>query len=182
MDSLKVYLAGKVDPNSPFVGFNWREAYCDVLKEKTSREVINLNPSRETLRFPLDEGDSRLIFGRDCFMIREADIVVVNLTDDISVGGSQEMLIAKYFAKPLYGLVAPDGKFRGSKKIREQVYDNYVHPFVEQPCDELFADIIELGDYLRENLDPVSAKDLTVIDKSIKYYIDRVLEQSIVIQ
>ncbi len=183
MKRIKVYLAGKVSPNSPHVGESWREEYCGILSDRTGLDIQNLNPSRGTATYEVDEGDPRAVFGRDCFMIQQSDVVIVNLTDDISVGGSQEMLIAKYFSKPLLGIAPVDGKFRKTEaEIRGRKYADYVHPFVKLPCDAILDDIEAVGDYLAAYFQGRRrrAKGVDVIDKSIQYYIDDLLEKSIV--
>src|SRR3989344_8270600 len=115
MDKLKVYVAGKVSPNSIFGTHDWRDSFCGRLSEIIGIKIINLDPTKSDKMFDLDENNTRLIFGRDCYMIKSADLVIVNLTDDISVGGSQEMLIAKYFSKPLLGIAKREGLFIMSK-------------------------------------------------------------------
>jgi hypothetical protein len=134
---------------------------------------MNLDPAKDSPGLPLDESNSQLIFGRDCYFIKQADLVIVMLTDDISVGGSQEMLIAKYFQKRLMGIVAQGGKFfKSEKEIRDTVFRDWVHPFVNVPCDILVHTIEEAGERLRVwETEPIAAvKDLTIIDDAVTYY------------
>ncbi|MFH1433316.1 MAG: hypothetical protein ABIG32_00265, partial [Candidatus Uhrbacteria bacterium] len=119
--SLKVYIAGKVSKNSVFGTSHWRDAFCEELEKKTGLKNINLDPTRTGISKVLDEKDYQAVVGRDCFLIKNADVVIVNLTDDISVGGSQEMLIAKYYEKPLIGIAPVGGKFR---KPEKEIYGN----------------------------------------------------------
>lgn len=172
--SIKVYVAGKVSPNSHFQRHDWREDFCEELSKKSGLEIINLDPTKSSSNFNLDESDSRLIFGRDCFMIKSADLVMVHLTDDISVGGSQEMLIAKYFGKPLIGIAPLNGKFRKkTKTIRGRTFENWTHPFVNIPCDEIVQNIDDAADCLKHFIsanDVKSVKNISIIDKAIEYY------------
>ena len=94
MKTLKVYVAGKVTANSSLGTSFWREDFCKELEKKSGVKIINLDPTSRTIDF-----DADMVFGRDCFMIKNADLVIVNLTDDMSVGAAQEMLVAKYFNK-----------------------------------------------------------------------------------
>ncbi len=175
MKKLKIYIAGKVSPNSVFGRYDWRDNFCQKLSESSGFEFINLDPNKSQEGFDLDENDSQLIFGRDCFMIKTADLVIVNLTDDISVGGSQEMLIAKYYRKPLIGIAAKGGKFfRTQKEILGKTYDNWLHPFVKITCDYVVEDIKEAGKIVEHHFDqPEKAvKGLEILDETIQYYQD----------
>ena len=174
MDKLKVYVAGKVSPNSIFGTHDWRDSFCGRLSEIIGIKIINLDPTKSDKMFDLDENNTRLIFGRDCYMIKSADIVIVNLTDDISVGGSQEMLIAKYFSKPLIGISPRNGKFnKEEKEILGKVYKNWVHAFVHIPCDALAENIDEVAVHIKKIIssNDLSIKSLSIIDENIKYYL-----------
>jgi hypothetical protein len=175
MKKLKVYIAGKVSPNSVFGRHDWRDEFCKVLSELSGTELINLDPTKYDDGFDLDENNDKLIFGRDCFMIKSADLVIVNLTDDISVGGSQEMLIAKYYKKPLIGIAPRGGKFyRDEKEIRGKIYKNYINPFVSIPCDVVVEDVNGAATFIKDPLlkTDISVKDIKVLDEAVQYYKD----------
>ncbi|MBI4020548.1 MAG: hypothetical protein HY367_04395 [Candidatus Aenigmarchaeota archaeon] len=169
MMKLKVYIAGKVSPDSVFGTHEWRDGFCRELSRLTGFDIVNLDPARKEE----DENDSMLIFGRDCFMIREADIVIVNLTDDISVGGSQEMLIAKYYRKPLVGVAPKGGKFsKEEKEILGKKYKDWMHPFVAVPCDKVVANMEGLAGFVKEFFSQPGrkVKGLSVLDEALEYY------------
>jgi hypothetical protein len=179
---LKIYIAGKVSKESVFGTNHWRDAVCETLEDISGHKIINLDPAKDNKNASLDESDGRLIFGRDCYMIKQSDLVIVILTDDISVGGSQEMLIAKYFHKPLLGIAAQGGKFiKDEKEMRGKTFKNWVHPFVMIPCDELATTIEEAGYRLRAWFtQPLSEiKDLSVIDQALSYYQSTHLEHDL---
>jgi hypothetical protein len=171
---LKVYIAGKVSKNSVFKTHDWRDEFCSALAKASGREIINLDPTKERGTGVFDENDSRLVFGRDLYMISISDLVIVYLTDDISVGGSQEMLVAKYCKKPLIGLAPKEGKFNLSE------YENYgtkvknwIHPFVAETCDLVVATPEEAAQKLSEVTDQnFKVKDISVIDIANKYFQD----------
>jgi len=173
MKKLKLYIAGKVNPESVFGTHNWRDNFCKEISEKSGYEIINLDPTKSSDNFELNEKDDQLIYGRDCFMIQSADLVIVNLTDDISVGGSQEMLIAKYFGKPLIGLAPKGCKFNVAEKIiYGNKYNDYVNPFISIPCDEVVENIDEIVEVLKTKLDILlkNPKTINVLDDAINYY------------
>lgn len=173
MKKLKVYIAGKVSPDSVFGTHDWRDNFCDELSKRSGFAITNLDPTKSNEAFDLDEGNSKLIFGRDCFMIKKADFVIVNLTDDISVGGSQEMLIAKYYKKPLIGIAKKGGKFnKAEKEIRGKIYKNYIQPFVDISCDEVVEDVEGAANVLKEwTAKPDrKPKDMGILDEMCHYY------------
>jgi len=177
---LRVYCAGKVDPHSLFTDGDWREQWCRRISSYCGVEVFNLDPSDSLSDFRLDEGNSFLIFGRDCFMISQADIVLVNLSDDISVGGSQEMLIAKYFGKPVFGLVRVGGKFHRDAMIGGREYKGWMHPFVFAGCDRIAKTFDELLGFVKQLLEmKMGCKDITIIDDAIHYYQKHFYEQDV---
>lgn len=174
MKKLKIYLAGKVSPNSVLGRHDWRDEFCAKLTELSDFDIINLDPTKSHDDFNLDENNSMLMLGRDCFMIKSADLVIVNLTDDISVGGSQEMLIAKYYGKPLIGIAPKEGKFfKSEKEILGKTYKNWIHPFVSVPCDAVVEDIKDAADFIRNFFSKPgnSVKDITILDEALKYYL-----------
>lgn len=171
---LKIYVAGKVSPDSVFGTHDWRGKFCNELGQKSGYKIINLDPTkRKEEDFAGDENSAMAIVGRDCFLIKNADLVIVNLTDDISVGGSQEMLIAKYYRKPLIGIASKGGKFNKiEKNIRGHVYKNYIHPFVAVPCDAVVEDIAGAAECVKKFFAnaPPAIKDIFVIDMAREYY------------
>ncbi len=150
---------------------DWRAQLTQKLAEKTGWHIINLDPARAEGGFDRNENDAQLIFGRECFMISRADLVIVNLTDDISVGGSQEMLIAKYFRKPLIGLAMKGGKFYKEKTvILGKTYRDHIHPFVKMTCDAIVEDLDGVAQYLVTRFEKAQPKDIGILNGSIAYY------------
>ncbi len=173
MKKIKVYVAGKISPESVFRTHDWRDGFCKELSEKTGFEIVNLDPTRSSEGFELDQGNAKLIFGRDSFMIKISDLVIVNLTDDISIGGSQEMLIAKYYKKPLIGLAPKGGKFnKEEKELLGKTYRNWINPFVSVSCDKIVANIDELSALVKGFFSKKSdlIKDISIIDDAVEYY------------
>ncbi len=174
MKAIKLYVAGKVSPNSVFGTHDWRDNFCQKLAELSGLRIINLDPTKSDSNFHLDHNNPELIFGRDCFMIKSADLVIVNLTDDISVGGSQEMLIAKYYTKPLIGIAPQGGKFSKEEKIGfdHKIYKNWIDPFVATTCDIVAKDIEEAADFIQkfaaQNNQVI--KNIRLLDQSLEYY------------
>lgn len=144
---------------------------CEQLSELSGVRIINLDPaaSPETVG---QEHHTQFIFGRDCWLIQSADVVLVYLTDDISVGGSQEMVIAKYLHKPLLALAPKEGKFsKSTKDIQGQIYTNWIHPFVAVPSDWIVETVEQAAQVLANFTPRKEVKGIDVIDSAIEYYL-----------
>lgn len=167
---MKIYFTGKVSPVDGVQ--NWRDVWANTLAEKMGVSVINLDPTKadEDLGPDLDLGNPDLIFGRDCYLIKESDAVIINLTDDVGVGASQEMIIAKYFGKPLITVTTLNGRYwREERIVNGKSYKNWVNPFVFIPCDLVVERVEDATDFLTE-LENQKIKNLSVIDDSVSYY------------
>src|SRR5438309_1306983 len=109
---MKVYIAGKISKDSIFGTHDWRDNFCEKLEKLSKLELENLDP----IKAGTNQNDPQLAFGGDSYLIPQCDVLIVYLSDDISIGGSQEILIAKYFKKPVIGLARHGGKFNGADK------------------------------------------------------------------
>jgi hypothetical protein len=109
---IKVYVAGKISKDSVFGTHNWRDTFCEELEKLSGLAITKYSPVDLTV----DQNNAELVFGRDSYLISKSDVMIVYLSDDISIGGSQEILIAKYFKIPVIGLAKHGGKFNGSDK------------------------------------------------------------------
>ena len=166
MNKLKIYIAGKVSKESIFKTHHWRDDFCAVLQKNLGGGVTL--DSIDPLKHETTVISPKAIFEKDCQLINQADVLVVYLSDDISVGGSQEILIARYLYKPVIGFAPKGGKFNGSKKeMLGRVIDNYQDPFVFSTCDIVCGTIEEVSAALR-NVDDISSTGLSIIDKALQ--------------
>lgn len=164
---IKMYIAGKISKNSVFGTHDWRDNFCAELSSLSGLKIENLDPTK----IGTDQKDTKLVFGGDSYLISTCDVLVVYLSDDISIGGSQEILIAKYFKKPVIGLAPFEGKFNGAdKEYFGKLVKNYKDPFVFTTCDVVCKDIQEVAAALQD-LKNITVKDLSVIDESVQYYL-----------
>ena len=143
--SLMLYIAGKVVSGSSFGTTHWRDAFCDQLSELSGIQLTHIDPTKieQDLSQPL------LVFGADAYAIKQSDVVVAYLSDDISIGCSQEILIAKYYNKPVIGIAPAQGKFnRSTKEFLGKKVKNYKNPFVMATCDVVVETVREAADAL----------------------------------
>lgn len=145
MKAIKIYIAGKVSKESVFGKHHWRDEFCAQLEELSGRKLENLDPLQND-----EQDDPQAVFQRDIELIKQCDVFIVYLSDDISVGGSQEILIAKYFNKPVIGLAPLGGKFNGARKeMLGKVIENYKDPFVFSTCDVIVENIEKAAEALQ---------------------------------
>lgn len=159
---IKVYVAGKMSQHSNFNSYQWRDDFLQQISRLTRLKFISFDPTRASK----DYKDLEMVFGSDVHMISQIDVLVVYLSDDISVGGSQEILIAKYFKKPVIALAPLGGKFNGGiKEVAGQIIKNYKHPFVYSTCDVVCDDIEAVAEAFK-NLDKAKPKTIKIIDEA----------------
>jgi len=160
---MKIYIAGKVKKDSSFGTHYWRDAFTEKLSSISGLDIQCIDPLGDE-----SENDSpQEIFAKDCRLIRECDVFVVYLSDDISVGGSQEMLIARYFRKPVFGLAPLGGKFNGAtREMYGKLITDYKDPFVFATCDVVCDTIETLAEELKKPL-PVSS-GFALIEEAIR--------------
>jgi hypothetical protein len=166
---INIYVAGKVSKNSSFGTHDWRDSFCKELETLSDLQLNNLDPTK----LGADQSDPSEVFGGDSYLISKCDVLVVYLSDDISIGGSQEILIAKYLNKIVIGLAPLGGKFNGSdKEYFGKIVKNYKDPFVFSSCDVVCVSTKEVAENLK-NLKSIKPKTLSIIDEATKYYLDK---------
>ncbi len=162
-NSIKLYIAGKVSKESFFGTHYWRDDFCKILEELSGYTFDLLDPTK----VDIDQFSPEAVFKADCRMISEADLFIVYLSDDISVGGSQEILIAKYFKKPVIGLAPYGGKFNGGRKeLFGKTIEDYKDPFVFSTCDYVCGTVDEVAATIKQALTTVP-KTFTIFDEAI---------------
>lgn len=157
----KIYLAGKVAKGAEIGSArDWRQEYIDQLSQSGSFEF--LSPEDPLL----DESQPLLVFGHDCYLVRECDILLVDASTKLGVGTAQEMVIAKYFGKYVYTVLPKDTHHRRSNL---QMYDfvvvDWVHPFVFAFSDRIFNSIDHLARFFSEKGQSLLNEPLMRLDR-----------------
>jgi len=166
MKALKIYVAGKVSKDSSFGTHYWRDGFVEKLQNLSGLKLVSLDPAKKLT----DQTKPKEAFGADVYMISRSDVIVVYLSDDISVGGSQEILIAKYYKKPVIGLAPLGGRFNHkNKEIFGQIVEDYRHPFVYSTCDVVCDDIQGVAEQLK-NLSKFKIKNIDLIKEAADQY------------
>lgn len=165
---MRIYLAGKVQKTSEGIDApDWRADYTRALGNDGHFEF--LHPDDPTL----DESRPEVVFGHDCWMLQQADVIVVNASEKLGAGTAQEMIIAKHFAKPVLTVLPRGSHHRRRLELHGQVVEDWKHPFVFCTSDEVFDDLDSLRAYLddRTNMAGGQPKTMRVIDEAIATYL-----------
>ncbi len=168
---MKIYFAGKVPKGREAIDYiDWRELIGSQLQRAHSAVEI-LSPENAAL----DENDSLSVFGHDCHLIQLADLIVVNASQKLGVGTAQEMLIAKYFHKPVLTILPPDTHHRRSQlEMNGLIIPDWKHPFIVTTSDEIFDCVDALGRFLAEgglDVARARAKSISIVDDAIAHYL-----------
>lgn len=163
---MKIYLAGSVpkgaEEEKQFV--NWRVDYKKILEQFLDAEFI----------FPgvgdMDESDYLLIVGKDSRSIKYCDLVIVNAEEKLGVGTAHEMVIAKYFKKPVVVVLPKDSYHRKANLTFQGKYHvaDWVHPFIHTFCDFIVESPTEI-EKIKDKIFSILPKDITIIDKAVKH-------------
>lgn len=162
---MNIYLAGFV-PKGDEEGktyVDWRVVFSRAINKHTKADFIDpLDRGGE-----FDESNFEAVFGLDCKRIKECDLLIVN-GDNLGIGGSQEILIAKYFNKPVIVILPKDTTHRRSNILfKGQLIDDWIHPFLYSTCDLMVENIEELTKRKLSKVLNTKPKDLKMIDEAI---------------
>jgi len=162
---MKIYLAGDVpkgkEEEEKFV--DWRTKYMDVLNKSLDADYID--PYDRSL----DESNFLAVFGTDCSHIKSCSLVIINAENKLGVGTAQEMVIAKYFKKPVITVLPKNSYHRRSNiVINGKKIKDWIHPFIFSFSDFIIQNIFEI-EKIKEKLQNSKIKDISIIDESIKY-------------
>lgn len=167
---MKAYFAGKIPKGDEISQQpDWRVELVVALNAQGA-VVEMVTPENRAL----DESDSLAVFGHDCSLIKKADLVIVNADQKLGVGTAQEMLIAKYFSKPVLTLLPIDTHHRRRNlRMFDVVIPDWKHPFIVSTSDVVFDDVHQLRDFIaRGGVSELQGniKGIKIIDTAIEHY------------
>jgi len=166
---MKAYLAGKILKGDE-IGKrkDWREEYDNIL---SSIGIGILSPHDPSL----DESDVMQIFGHDCFLVKKADMIIVNATEKLGAGTAQEMVIAKLYAKFVISVVPIDSHYHRRNLVMEcGIIENWLHPFISSFSDLIVNSPSDLALKLKDiNMSDMRVKTISIVEDAIDYYIKR---------
>lgn len=175
---MKVYLAGKLPKGKKAIEnwVDWRQEYRKVLLTKFP-ELVIFDPDTDCCNHKgVTEKDSLFWFGRDSNMIKNSDAVVVQADIKLGAGTAQEMLIAKYFLKPVVAVLPKDTHHRRTNlMMRSGLVDDWIHPFINSTADLVVERLEDSLDWLHDyKVNPnKKIKNINIIDEAIEHFINK---------
>lgn len=163
---MKIYLAGSVPKGDKEAEnyTNWRKDYFKVISQQIN-DVELLDASD----FYKLEGNSKALFGAECLHIKESDLIVVNAEEKLGAGTSMELVIAKYFCKPVIIVLPKDSAHRRSNLTFEnREVKDWIHPFIDSFSDVIVENISDIKIAI-EKIKNQKIKEISVIEESMKY-------------
>lgn len=162
---MKIFLSGHVpkgkEEEKEFI--NWRINYQKVLYKLFKAKCI------DPFDRNLDESDFFGVVGADCQHIKQSDLVIINAETQLGAGTAQEIIIAKYFTKPVVTVLPKNSYHRRSNIImnKKKIVD-WIHPFIFTFSD-LIIENIEGIENINLNKLKKNIKDISMIDKAVDY-------------
>lgn len=161
---MKIFLAGKIPKGKDANATDFVESIVPHIRLKNIEFI-------KGEKRDLDESDFFLVFGWDCKHIKNSDIVIVDAREKIGAGTAQEMLIAKYFGKPIITILPKDTHHRKSNlEFNGKVITDWIHPFIYSTSDIIVESEKEIESAIKKVVNGnVKIKDISIIEDSIDY-------------
>jgi hypothetical protein len=170
-----VYLAGKIPKGEEHKDFvDWRKEFRDLMEEKRKAfpkisGIVYLDP--HTLKggvIPIED-----FFGRDVHMIAMSNAVLVDARSKIGAGTAQEILIAKYYGKPVVSIVPRDSHYR-RKTLAMGIEMEYTNPFIFSTSDVIVEDFGQAAEWLLRHFSgkkKAKIKGIDILDRYQEHYL-----------
>lgn len=167
---MKIALLGSIpkgdDVRSGWV--DWKTAYIDVLSSEIPAATFIDGDAIS------DNAGSEMVVGHDLSLIKAADICVVDAQDKIGAGTAQEMVVAKYFQKPVVIVIPPDSHHRKSDITFHGVtMPEWIHPFLVVSSDYVASSIEDAAVWIRNysaTPQDYKIKDMSVYETAIEHF------------
>lgn len=147
---------------------DWKVEYKEKLSVITNIQFTNGDEWKDETR-PLE------LVGHDLNLIKTADMVIVNAETKLGAGTAQEMVVAKYFKRPVITVLPKDTHHRKSNIVFNGTkIDDWVHPFILTFSDTVAEDIDECVAWIQDfvnNPGDKKIKDISVVDEAIGTYL-----------
>lgn len=180
-----VYLAGSVPKGleNKIKFQDWRKEFEKILVEIKKNwfpwftdEIIFFDPSTGGIEmFPLE-----IWFGRDIHMIYKSDVVVVESQSKIWLGTAQEILIAKYYNKPVIAISPLNSHYNKYISTPNNKEFHYKHPFLSNTTDVIVSDYAEASNVLINFFTwkiNIKIKNINIIEEMRKIFEDNYLDK-----
>ncbi|MDD2807511.1 MAG: hypothetical protein PHW95_03275 [Patescibacteria group bacterium] len=145
---------------------DWKPGYLKVLSQIPGVEI---NDGDEWQ----DESKPVITVGHDAQMIKICDVVIVNAEIKLGAGTAMEIMIAKYFSKPVITVLPRNSHHRRRDVWFEgKIIEDWIHPFIFVVSDAIIENIDQVYDQLDQlQKGKMSVKGISVIDDAITQYL-----------
>ncbi|HLD02737.1 MAG TPA: hypothetical protein VJC07_03500 [Candidatus Nanoarchaeia archaeon] len=148
---------------------DWKPAYKKKLSKLTDISFVDGDSWK-------DETKPLQLVGHDAYLIKTSDLIIVNAEVKLGVGTAQEMVIAKYYSRPVVAILPKDTQHRKSNILFDSnLIEDWVHPFILATSDLIVENIDDAVSWIKELKDnPKSKKikDISIIDEAISSYLN----------
>ena len=168
MNKLKIALLGSI-PKGDEERKNWTDWKAEYVEK-----INKIIPQAKFLHGDLisDNVGPDLVVGHDLWIIKNSDIVIVHATSKIGAGTAQEMVLTKYFQKPLISIVPKNTHHRRTDVVFHGAnIEDWIHPFIYVASDFVAENIEEGIEWIKrflKNLNKV--KTISVFDEKISLF------------
>ncbi|MFZ2193366.1 MAG: hypothetical protein WAV31_03920 [Candidatus Moraniibacteriota bacterium] len=151
---------------------DWKTNYKKVLSQLENVEFVDGDAWK-------DETKPFLLFGNDLSMIKTSDIIIVNaekkIGRGIGVGTAQEIMVAKYFSKPVIIILPKNTHHRRSNITFDNTQiSDWISPFLLSTSDLVAETIHESLFWIKEYIKHPKnkkIKNISIIDDAIDAYL-----------
>lgn len=178
---ISVYLAGKIPKGKENEDFaDWRKDFRDLMEEKRKAfprisGVVYLDPhTLDAGTIPIED-----FFGRDVHMIAISGAVLVDARNKIGAGVAQEILIVKYYGKPVVSVVPRDSHYHRRTLVHNREVE-YTHPFIFSTSDVVVEDFEQAADWLLKHFSggrKARIKGIDLLDNHQEHYLKNHLKK-----
>lgn len=164
---MKIALLGKIPK-----GDEARKNFVEWYKEYEEK-IRTLLPNAQFLHGDLikDKEGSMRVVGHDLWLIKHADVVVVDARSKIGAGTAQEIVLAKYFKKPLACVIPKNTHHRRTNVVFDGVMiEDWIHPFLDVSSDYVATSVEDVALWLKslgDNPEKITTKGISVFDEAI---------------
>jgi len=111
--------------------------------------------------------------GSDANYIKNCDLLVVNSEHKLEAGTSMELVIAKYFKKPVI-VVLPKGTHHRKSNVtfHQKMIRDWIHPFIFTFSDFIIEDIKEFENIAKKIFEK-EPKGISIVDNAIEHFLNQ---------
>jgi len=147
---------------------DWKTEYVNKIREVLPKiEILDGDKISDNV-------GAELVVGHDLNMVKSADLIIVDAQKKIGAGTAQEIVIAKYFKKPVVLAIPPETHYRRSGVVFDgEPMEEWIHPFLKIASDYIADSINDAVIWAKEyfsNRDKIAVKDFSVYTDAIDKY------------